>query len=97
MNQDKQDNKDSGILGAHVERVDAFLKVTGGAKYAAEFTFPNLAHTILVQSTIASGRITDIDISEAEKLSGVLKIIFYKNVPRLARPTNRLRLRLKIK
>jgi xanthine dehydrogenase YagR molybdenum-binding subunit len=38
-------------------RVDGRLKVTGGAKYFAEFDAPKLSYCVLVTSTIARGKI----------------------------------------
>lgn len=64
-------------------RVDGVAKVTGKAKYAAEYKMPNLVNGYVVASTIAKGRITDIDAAEAEKAPGVLKIFTHKNAPKL--------------
>ena len=55
----------NGIIGQPIDRVDARLKVMGGAKYAAEFGFPGLVHAALVQSTISNGTIIAIDTSTA--------------------------------
>jgi xanthine dehydrogenase YagR molybdenum-binding subunit len=63
-------------------RVDGIAKVTGKAKYIAEFKFTNLAYGFFVQSTIAKGKILSIDTVEAEKQSGVIKIFTHLNVPR---------------
>ena len=71
------------IIGKPVDRVDGFLKVTGGATYSAEFKVDNLAYGVVVQSTISSGRIKNIDTSKAEKLVGVLAVITYKNAMQL--------------
>ena len=46
-----------------MSRVDGPAKVTGQAKYAAEFNVPGLAHGFVVSSTIAKGRIKKIDRS----------------------------------
>lgn len=67
------------LTGKPVDRVDGRLKVTGGAKYSAEFDIKNLAYGVTVQSTISKGRISKIDTKEAEALPGVLAIITYKN------------------
>lgn len=72
----------SGV-GEAVDRLDGRLKVTGMAKYASEFPVKNVAYAQGVNSTIAKGRITDIDTAEAEKLPGVLKVITYKNAEKL--------------
>jgi hypothetical protein len=50
----------TAFIGQPISRVDGRQKVTGGAKYAAEFHVPGLAHAAIVRSTIAKGRITSI-------------------------------------
>lgn len=64
-------------------RVDGKAKVTGQAKYSAEYKLPNMAHGYIVTSTIAKGKITAIDTAEAEKAPGVVRVITYKNAPKL--------------
>jgi len=63
-------------------RYEARLKVTGTAKYAAEFQ-NDVAHGYIVQSTIPAGTITSIDQAAAAKASGVLAIITPFNAPKL--------------
>ena len=72
------------IIGDPVDRVDGPLKVTGAAPYPSDFTFPGLAHAVLVQSTIAAGTITGIDAAKAEATPGVLAVITHENTPPLA-------------
>lgn len=60
--------------------------MTGGARYAAEFNVANLAHAVLVMSTIASGRIRSIDTKAALSAPGVLTVITHENAPRLNFP-----------
>src|SRR5437868_177357 len=72
-----------GVVGQPIDRRDGRLKVTGRARYAAEFDIDNLAHAVLVQSTIASGEITGFDLSKAQALPGVLTIMTPDNAPRL--------------
>jgi xanthine dehydrogenase YagR molybdenum-binding subunit len=74
-------------LGDPVDRVDGRLKVTGGARYAAEFPLPNLAHGVLLTSSIAKGRVRHVDASQAERAPGVLAVLTPANAPRL-RGTN---------
>ena len=71
------------ILGKPIDRVDALLKVTGRAKYAAEFPANNLAYAYPVRSRIANGTITKIETAEAEKSGGVIKILTHENAVRL--------------
>lgn len=76
-----------GCIGKPFSRVDGRLKVTGEARFTAEFDIENLAHAALVHSTIAKGRIAGIDSSEAQKGPGVIAIITHENVPRMNRPS----------
>lgn len=75
----------TSTIGAPLPRVDGRLKVTGGAKYAAEFKLPDLAYAVLVQSTIARGRAVGFDTGAAEAAPGVLLVMTPRNAPRLAR------------
>ncbi len=63
-------------------RVDGVAKVTGKAKFIAEFKFVNLAHGYLVQSTIAKGKVLQIETTQAEKQAGVIKIFTHLNTPK---------------
>lgn len=71
------------VVGKPVDRVDGRLKVTGAAHYSAEIPLENIAHGVLVKSTIAKGRITNIDTTVAEKAPGVLAVITHLNAPKL--------------
>ncbi len=72
------------FIGRPVTRVDGRLKVTGGARYAAEFDpGPGLVHGVLVTSTIAHGRVAGIDTSTAEEAPGVVAVMTHLNTPRL--------------
>ncbi|HWD87402.1 MAG TPA: xanthine dehydrogenase family protein molybdopterin-binding subunit [Mucilaginibacter sp.] len=74
-------------LGQPVDRVDGKLKVTGGAKYAAEFPVKNLAYGVSIVSTITKGRIKNIDMRAAEKMPGVIGIMTYQNAMQLHFPS----------
>jgi xanthine dehydrogenase YagR molybdenum-binding subunit len=71
-------------IGATTSRVDGLAKVTGAAKYAAEFNVPGLAYGSVVPSTIAKGRITRIDTSTATRVEGVLTVLTHENRPPMA-------------
>jgi xanthine dehydrogenase YagR molybdenum-binding subunit len=79
-------------IGDPLSRVDGKLKVTGAAKFTAEFPTPNLAHAVLIQSTIPSGQITNMDISQAERAAGVIAVITPYNAVKLSAPESRLSL-----
>jgi len=71
------------IIGAPLTRVDGRLKVTGAAKYTAEFQIPSLAYGVVVESTVPSGRILNIDTDKAEHASGVIAVLTPHNAPKL--------------
>lgn len=74
------------VIGKPIDRVDGRLKVTGGARYAAEFLPRKVVYAVTVQSTITRGRITKIDARRAEDAPGVLMIITHENALRLHSP-----------
>jgi xanthine dehydrogenase YagR molybdenum-binding subunit len=76
-------------VGKPLDRVDGRLKVTGGARYAAEFALPGLVHGALIQSPFAAGTITGIDDAAARKAPGVLAVITFQNAPKVGVPASR--------
>lgn len=72
-----------GCIGKPFDRVDGPAKVRGEARFSAEHEVEQLSYAALVHSTIAKGRISDIDVEEAEKAPGVLAVITYKNAPKM--------------
>jgi xanthine dehydrogenase YagR molybdenum-binding subunit len=75
-------------IGKEMSRVDGVAKVTGKAKYAAEFKVPNLAYGFIVLGDIAKGTIKSIDTAEAEKVPGVIRILTHLNAPKLGPKAN---------
>lgn len=71
------------VVGEAVTRVDGKLKVTGAAKYSAEFQVPNVAYAVMVLSTIPSGKIISMETSRAQRVSGVIAILTPSNAPKL--------------
>ena len=67
-------------------RYDGRAKVTGRAKYAAEFPVENVAYAYIVQATVPSGSIASIDQSAASHASGVISVITPFNAPKLSVP-----------
>jgi xanthine dehydrogenase YagR molybdenum-binding subunit len=74
----------TSYIGEPTNRVDGRSKVTGAAKYAAEYNVPNLVYGCVVSSAIARGRIAKIDASDALRLEGVLQVFTHENAPSLA-------------
>jgi xanthine dehydrogenase YagR molybdenum-binding subunit len=69
-------------IGKEMSRVDGVAKVTGKAKYAAEFRAPNLAYGFVALASIAKGTIQSIDTTEAEKSGGVVRVFTHLNTPK---------------
>jgi len=74
----------ASYIGTATSRVDGRAKVTGEAKYAGEFNVPGLVHGYVVESTIAKGRITRIDTSEALRIAGVIDVLTHQHRPQMA-------------
>ena len=74
----------TSYLGKPTSRVDGRAKVTGIAKYAAEYNVADVAHGVVVSSAIAKGRIKHIDVGDALAVAGVLDVFTHKHRPALA-------------
>ena len=62
-------------VGQSIQRKEALDKVTGAAKYAADFTVPGLLHACLVTSTHAHALLNAVDTSAALRLPGVRAVV----------------------
>lgn len=76
----------SDDIGDPLPRVDGALKVTGGARYAAELPMRKLAYAVLVPAGIARGQVESLDDGPARRTPGVVAVISYKNAPKLQKP-----------
>ncbi|WP_138478391.1 xanthine dehydrogenase family protein molybdopterin-binding subunit [Dyadobacter bucti] len=70
-------------VGSPVSRIDGILKVTGKADYSTDHPVKDPAYAVIFKSTIAAGKIRNIDSVAAEKSPGVLAVITHKNAPKL--------------
>lgn len=75
------------VLGKATDRIDGPLKTTGGARYAYERhdVAPGAAYGHIVHAGIAKGRITSMDLSDAEAAPGVLAIVTAGNAGTLVK------------
>lgn len=71
-------------IGTPISRVDGRAKVTGAAKYAAEYNLSGLAHGSVVTSSIAKGRVVSIDVNQALRVDGVIDVLTHENRPQMA-------------
>ena len=67
------------LIGKPIPRVDAKAKVTGKAKYAADYSLPDMLWCKLLRSPYPHARILNIDTSRTERLSGVKAIVTGKD------------------
>ena len=67
-------------IGKPVSRVDGLAKVTGTAKYSADFKVEGMLYGYIVSSSIAKGKMISIDTSQAMALKGVLQVFTHENV-----------------
>ena len=72
---DASDGVLAEAVGGRLSRVDGPAKITGAARYAVEQQLEGLAYAVLVESTIASGKVRAIDTAAAEAAPGVLKVL----------------------
>ncbi|RYZ10856.1 MAG: xanthine dehydrogenase family protein molybdopterin-binding subunit [Comamonadaceae bacterium] len=70
-------------IGMPVSRIDGRAKVTGAARYAAEYPAADLAYGVVVNSTIARGRIEGFGLDAAMAVPGVLEIVTHLNRPKM--------------
>jgi xanthine dehydrogenase YagR molybdenum-binding subunit len=68
-------------VGRATPRVDGPLKVTGRAKYAAEFFADDMVYAAAVPAPIAKGRIKSIDLAAAKRAPGVIDILTHDDRP----------------
>jgi xanthine dehydrogenase YagR molybdenum-binding subunit len=76
----------NGHIGKPISRLDGPLKVSGVAPFAAEYPMKNIVYAAVAFSTIAKGRIIELDTKNAETASGVVAVMTHKNAPRLKPP-----------
>ena len=75
-------------VGSPIDRVDARLKVTGKAVYAADVPVAQVAHAVIATSAIALGRLAGLDVAAARSAPGVLAVITRENVPPIVEQAN---------
>jgi xanthine dehydrogenase YagR molybdenum-binding subunit len=73
-------------LGSQQSRIDGPDKVRGAARFAAEVPMERLTYAGFVHSTIARGKIVELDLAAAEAAPGVVLVMTHRNAPKLAVP-----------
>ncbi|MDO8432223.1 MAG: xanthine dehydrogenase family protein molybdopterin-binding subunit [Candidatus Binatus sp.] len=72
------------VIGTRPIRHDGADKVTGRAKYGADYTFPGMLHGKVLRSPHAHAIIKSINFDKALKLPGVKAIVTHKDLPSVA-------------
>ena len=70
-------------VGSASPRVDGVAKVTGQARYTAEFRMAGRAYGCIARSAIARGRIVSVNTGEVRSFPGVIDVLTHANAPRL--------------
>lgn len=74
------------LIGQPLQRVDAHLKVTGQAKYSGDWRDTKFFHCVIVNSTIASGKILRFDLDLAKSVPGVIEILTHETIGKFRTP-----------
>ena len=74
-------------IGRSIHRVDAYDKVTGRASYTDDLRGQGALVARILHSTIANGVVKDMDLTEALKVPGVVKILTCFDAPDIQFPT----------
>ncbi|MGA2624121.1 MAG: xanthine dehydrogenase family protein molybdopterin-binding subunit [Bacteroidota bacterium] len=69
------------IIGKPERRVDALGKVTGKAKFAADYNAGHQLYGKVLRAKHPHAKILSVDVSKAEKLEGVEAILTAKDIP----------------
>ncbi len=75
------------VVGKSVPRLDARDKVTGQTRYTDDLCPKGAMIARIVHSTVANGKVLSVDISEAEKIPGVVRVFTCFDVPKNYFPT----------
>lgn len=67
--------------GQAVPRKDAYNRVTGAERYAADMSLPGMLHGKIVWSSFPHARVLRLDTSRAEQVPGVVRVLTYRDVP----------------
>jgi CO/xanthine dehydrogenase Mo-binding subunit len=77
------DERSEGLhtVGVSEKRSDGLGHVTGRSQFYADRNIPGMLHLNMVRSPHHHARIKSVDVSEAEKVPGVVRILTHKDVP----------------
>ncbi len=70
------DEMAQGVIGEGVDRPEGPLKVSGTARYSADYHPDGMVHGVLVRAPVTKGKVTAIEAAEVEALPGVLAVVY---------------------
>ena len=76
---------EASAIGQPLSRVDGAFKVTGTARYTADFAFPDMLFAVPVCATIARGKLLSLDTQTAAAMPGIEQIFTRENIGPLYR------------
>jgi xanthine dehydrogenase YagR molybdenum-binding subunit len=74
-------NDKHALLNHHLKRVDGPLKVSGAAEYTSDKRAPGMLYGRLLRSPHAHARVLKIDVTAAQRMSGVKAVISITDKP----------------
>ncbi|MEJ7558954.1 MAG: xanthine dehydrogenase family protein molybdopterin-binding subunit [Pedobacter sp.] len=75
------DNTAYKQIGEPANRIEGVLKVTGSAKYAAEYLISGMSYGVFITSPVANGSIRSILTRKAKRAAGVIEVMSHLNRP----------------
>src|SRR5512139_2708562 len=73
--------KEFKVVGKNVERVDAFERLVGQAKYASDIYLPGMLYVKFLRSPHPHAKVLNIDTAKALALPGVKAVLTPQDVP----------------
>lgn len=70
-------------VGRHLDRLESRAKVTGRAEYIHNLVLPGMLHAKIFRSTVAHGRIVNVDVEAARALEGVHAVYTAEDILRV--------------
>ena len=68
-------------IGKDVEKVDAYVKVSGKAIYQGDVKIDGMLYGAVLRAKYPHAKILSINTSQAESVDGVIKVLTYKDIP----------------
>ena len=81
LDKSREDSQMNANVGKSIERNEGREKVTGKAVYADDINLPGQLYLKVLRSPVAHAEIISIDISQAERIPGVIKVFTARDVP----------------